>query len=131
MERYALTVLFVILFALQGQCQENQISDDQNASQISGEAAKVQEISIYGEIKSVNSANNSIVVQYYDYDSDTEKSVEITTDHNTKMEGAVTINDIKQNNWADINYAVVNGKNIAKSIAVEKEEDAAAEAPAS
>ena len=79
----------------------------------------------------MNVATNSITVQYYDYDSDNERSVDITADNNTKVEGVATINDIKQGNWADINYMVVGGKNMAKSISVEKEDDAAAETPAS
>ena len=142
MTRYVLSVLIVILFALQGYCQENQASDNQGAFQVAndaaspaqatgGETAKAQEISIYGEIKSVDTAAGSIVVQYYDYDSDDEKSVEVTAGNNTKMEGALTINDIKQGNWADIDYTVIGGKNIAKSIAVEKEENTTTEAPES
>ena len=143
MKRYALAVLVVVLFALQGYCQEDQVSNNQDASQVASEvaappqtesvkAANPEEISIYGEIKSVNVAANSITVQYYDYDSDNEKSSEITADNNTKIEGVPTINDIKQGNWADINYMVVGGKNMAKSISVEKEEGAATEvAPAS
>lgn len=141
MKRYALVVLFIALFASRGYCQERQVSNDQDASQIAGaaaapaqtagvDAAKPEEISIYGEVKSVNAAAGSIVVQYYDYGSDNEKSVEITADNNTKIEGASTVNDIKQESWADIDYTAVNGKNIAKSIAVEKE-DTDTEAPAS
>ena len=45
------------------------------------------------------------------------------------MENAATINDIKQGNWADVIYTVTDGKNIAKSIIVEKEEEAPAEMP--
>ena len=141
MKRYALAVLVVVLFASQGYCQESQVSNNQDTSQVAGEtaapaqtesvkAANPEEISIYGEIKSVNIATNSITVKYYDYDSDNEKSVEITADNTTKIEGVSTINDIKKESWADINYTVVNGKNIAKSIVVEKE-DVATETPAS
>ena len=141
MKRYALAVLVMVLFASQGYCQENQVSNNQDTSQVVGEvavpaqtesvkAANPEEISIYGEIKSVNVAANSITVKYYDYDSDNEKSVEITADNNTKMEGVPAISDIKQGNWADINYTVVNGKNVAKSVVVEKD-DAATETPAS
>ena len=141
MKRYALAALIVVLFALQGYCQENQVSNNQDASQVASEvavppqtesvkAANPEEISIYGEIKSVNIAANSITVQYYDYESDNEKSIEIIADNNTKMEGAPAISDIKQGNWADINYTVVNGKNVAKSVVVEKD-DAATETPAS
>ena len=120
MKRYVLAVLFIALFTLRGQCQENQVSNNQDTSQLasgvatpaqttSAEASKAEEISIYGEIKSVNIATNSVVVQYYDYDSDNEKSIEIMTDNNTKIEGVLAVTDIKQGNWADINYTVVDG----------------------
>ena len=141
MKRYVLAILVVGLVVSQGYCQENQVSNNQDTSQVAGEtavpaqtesvkAARPEEISIYGEIKSVNATANSITVQYYDYESDNEKSIEIIADNNTKMEGAPAISDIKQGNWADINYTVVNGKNIAKSIVVEKD-DTATEKPAS
>ena len=141
MKRYVLAILVVGLVVSQGYCQENQVSNNQDTSQVAGEtavpaqtesvkAAHPEEISIYGEIKSVNATANSITVQYYDYESDNEKSIEIIADNNTKMEGAPAISDIKQGNWADINYTVVNGKNIAKSIVVEKD-DTATEKPAS
>ena len=140
MKRCALAVLTIILFTLQGFCQENQVSNNQNASQVTSETASPsqaknseienpQEISIYGKITSVNIATSSVVVQYYDYDSDNEKSVEITVDNSTKMEGILNINGIKEGNWADIDYGVANGKNMAKSIAIEGEDtppDAAA-----
>ena len=142
MKRYVLAILVVGLVVSQGYCQENQVSNNQDISQVASEtaapaqtesvkAANPEEVSIYGEIKSANIAANSITVQYYDYDSDNEKSVEIIADNNTKIEGVTTINDIKQGNWADINYAVVNGKNIAKLISVEKEDDTTTETPAS
>ena len=140
MKRYVLAILVVGLVVSQGYCQENQVSNNQDTSQVAGEtavpdqtesvkAANPEEISIYGEIKAVNVAANSITVQYYDYDSDEEKSIEITSDSNTKMENATAITDIKQGNWADVIYTVANGKNIAKSIIVEKEEEAPAEMP--
>ena len=117
MKRYALAVLVGILFVSQGFCQESASSSD-------------KDLSIYGEVKSVNIAENSIVVEYYDYDSNAEKTIDIATDNNTKLDGILSINYIKQGNWADIDYAVVNGKNMAKSISVEKEEDTAAATPA-
>ena len=83
-----------------------------------------QEVSIYGEIKAVNAAAGSLTIQYYDYDSDEEKTIEIAADNSTKMENAATINDVKQGNWADVIYTTAVGKNVAKSIIVEKEEEA-------
>lgn len=138
MKRHTLVVLVMVLFASQGHCQGNRSPSDKDVSQqvasevaVSAQTTVVeddssQETSIYGEIKSVNTATSSIVVQYYDYDNDKDKSVEITTDNNTKMEGGLTINDVNQGDWVDINYTVADGKNIAKSIEIEKE-DAATE----
>ena len=140
MKRYVLAILFVGLFVVQGYSQDNQSPSGQDtpqavtealalASATSEKSAQPEEISIYGEIKAVNQAASSATVQYYDYDSDQEKSIEITADTNTKIENAATINDIKQGNWTDVIYAIINGKNIAKSIVVEKEEDTPAETP--
>ena len=140
MKRYVLAILFVGLFVVQGYSQDNQSPSGQDTSQVATEAPALapaasekstqsEEISIYGEIKAVNQAASSVTVQYYDYDSDQEKSIEITADTNTKIENAATINSIKQDSWADVIYTAANGKNIAKSIIVEKEEDTPAETP--
>ena len=140
MKRYVLAILLVGLFVVQGYSQDNQSPSGQDTPQVAAEtpalapaasekSAQPEEISIYGEIKAVNQAASSITVQYYDYDSDQEKSIDITADTNTKIENAATINTIKQDNWADVIYAIINGKNIAKSIVVEKEEDTPAETP--
>ena len=140
MKRYVLAILFVGLFVVQGYSQDNQSSSSQDTPQVATEApalapatseksAQPEEVSIYGEIKAVNQVVNSVTVQYYDYDSDQEKSIEITADSNTKMENVAATNDIKQGNWADVIYTVANGKNIAKSIIVEKEEETPAATP--
>ena len=137
MKRYILAIFIFGLLTAQGYCQNDQAPASQSTAPASPEmaapaatpAAQAQEISIYGEVKAVNAAASSMTVQYYDYDSDEEKSIEITSDSNTKMENAATIADVKQGNWADVIYTVSNGKNIAKSIIVEKEEEAPAEMP--
>jgi hypothetical protein len=143
MKRYLFALLIVGLFAVQGHCQDNQSPVDQNSAQASAttvmpaptapeKTPQPQEASIYGEVKAVNPAAGSVTIQYYDYDSDEEKTIDITADSATKMENAATINDVKQGNWADVIYSAMGGKNVAKSIIVEKEEEApAAEMPAS
>ena len=129
MKRYVLAVLIICLFALSAYAQDQQTSANQMPAQAAVEAASAgqaqsQEVSIYGEVKSVNMAASSLTIQYYDYDSDEEKSIEILTDAATKMENAAIITDIKPGNWADVVYSVKDGKNLAKSIIVEKEEEA-------
>ena len=61
-------------------------------------------------------------VQYYDYDSDEEKTIEITADKDTKLENAAMLSNINKGDWVDVTYGVKDGKNLAKSIMVEKEE---------
>lgn len=87
------------------------------------EAAEAKELSIYGEVQAVNAASNSITVQYYDYDSDEEKNIDITLGADAKIENAKGINDIKKADWVDVTYEVSAGKNMAKTVSVEKEEE--------
>jgi hypothetical protein len=95
------------------------------------EAAKTGDLSIYGEIQAVNVSTSSMTVQYYDYDNDEEKSVEIVVDKDTKLENVKAIDEIKKGDWVDVTYASVGGKNTAKMVSVEKEEPAMQEsAPA-
>jgi hypothetical protein len=86
------------------------------------EAAKPAEMSIYGEVQSVNAQASSMTVQYYDYDNDEERSVEITLDSASKLDNAKAIGDIKKGDWVDVSYVMSSGKNVAKAVSVEKEE---------
>jgi len=82
----------------------------------------MNELSIYGEVQSVNTAANTVTVQYYDYDSDEEKSMEISSDAGTKLENVTALGDINKADWVDVTYVVSGGKNIAQLISVEKED---------
>ena len=82
-----------------------------------------KELSIYGEAQGVNADSNSVAVQYYDYDSDEEKNIELILDKDAKIDGASGINDIKSGSWVDVSYEVKDGKNIVKAISVETEEE--------
>jgi len=90
--------------------------------------AAVKELSMYGEVKAVTVAANTLSVQYYDYDSDEEKTAEVVIDQNTKIENAAGLNEIKQGDWVDVTYTVVEARNIAKTVVVEKEEEIAPDA---
>jgi len=81
-----------------------------------------QELSMYGEVKSVNAKANSISIQYYDYDSDSEMTAEITLNAQSKIENAASLNDIKEGDWLDLTYEKMEGKNVARIIRVEKDE---------
>lgn len=100
------------------------------AAQAGDENVQPKDLSIYGEVQSVNAASNSMSVQYYNYDTDEEKTITISTDKDTKIENVASLNDIKKGDWADVTYVTEGAKNIAKSVIVEKEEMPAEEAPA-
>ena len=80
--------------------------------------------SVYGEVTSVNEAGSSMAVQYYDYDTDEEKVVELVVDNNTKLENAAALKDIKVGDWVDTDYSLAaDGKKTATSVKVEKAEE--------
>ena len=92
------------------------------------EVAKAEEVSIYGEVQAINASTNSITVQYYDYDNDEEKTLEVTIDKDAKLENVKSIDEIKKGDWVDVSYTSGGGKNTAKMVNVEKEEPAVEEA---
>lgn len=122
-------VLFAMLSAASLFAQNAQAPAAENAAQDAGQQAvkdeavqSEKELSMYGEVQAVNETAGSVSVQYYDYDSDEEKMADVMIDKDTKMENASGIADIKKGNWVDVTYTVVAGKNVAKSVIVEKEE---------
>ena len=84
--------------------------------------AMAGDLSMYGEVRSVDVAASSITVQYYDYDTDEEKNADIAISAETKLDGAASLADIRQNDWVDVIYTTDGTKNSAKSVIVEKEE---------
>lgn len=83
---------------------------------------QAKEIAIYGEVQAVDAPASTLSVQYYDYDSDSEKTSEIAINPDTKLENASAIGDIKKGDWVDVTYILKDGKNAAKAVTVEKEE---------
>lgn len=78
---------------------------------------------VWGEVSSVDSANNTIQVKYLDYETDQEKEIVIGVDQNTGYENVAGIAEIKPDAIVGIDYIVSGeGKNIAKNIGVEIEE---------
>jgi hypothetical protein len=89
------------------------------------QAPSIKDISIYGEVQSVDAASLSFKVQYYDYDTDDEKMADISTNDKTVIENVKGVVDIKQGDWVDVMYTTVDSKNMAKTVIVEKEEEVA------
>ena len=78
---------------------------------------------IWGEVVSVDLTNKTLLVKYFDYETDTEKEASIILDDKTTYENVNSIEEIKPQDTASIDYAVdAEGRNIAKNISVEKAE---------
>ena len=86
------------------------------------EAAKPKELFIYGEVQAVNAQTASMTVQYYDYDSDEEKTLEVALDKNSRLENVKSVDEIKRGDWVDVTCISSLGKKIALNVIVEKEE---------
>jgi hypothetical protein len=134
-----ITISMALAAASYSQDTQSPTSPAQAVKEEVAEAMKAEESSVYGEVQSVDTQGaGSLMVQYYDYDTDEDRSINIAADADTKIENVGSVSEIKKGDWADISYSVVDGKNIARSIIVEKEEgpapaateEAAALAPA-
>ncbi len=84
--------------------------------------SQVKETAIYGEVQAVDATASTLSVQYYDYDSDSEKTADIAVNIDTKLENVSALGDVKKSDWIDVTYVVNNEKNVAKVVTVEKEE---------
>jgi len=90
-------------------------------------STQAKEIAIYGEVQGVNAAAATLSVQYYDYDTDSEKTADIMVGAQAKIENVAGLADIKKGDWVDVTYLPQDGKNEARIVTVEKEESPAPE----
>ncbi|MBP7056343.1 MAG: hypothetical protein KBB52_05790 [Candidatus Omnitrophica bacterium] len=103
MKRYILAMAVILLIVSQGFCQER------------------QKASIYGEIVSVNKTADQMIVEYADYRNNDKKIILIERDNNTEIKWKEGLKGIERGYFADVDYVVESGKNIAKTIIIEKE----------
>lgn len=76
---------------------------------------------LWGEVSSLDIPNNEITINYFDYETDTEKAMKINVDNNTKYENINSFSDIKLDDPISVDYALSpDGKYIAKNISIEK-----------
>lgn len=123
--RYSVIIVFIFVVIMAAPAvfaQQAPASSDQAKETVQNAATPSGEISLYGEVKTVNSSAGSMAIQYYDYDSDSEMTAEIVLGAQSKVENVSGIKDIKEGDWVDVIYEKANGKNIAKIVRVEKDE---------
>jgi len=75
---------------------------------------------VWGEVKSVDPALSTATVIYMDYQTDEEKDLVLEVNTQTKFEGVEDLGALKVGDTAGIDYTVIDAKNIAKNISVEK-----------
>jgi hypothetical protein len=112
-----------IVFAQAGkEAKEAQTKSQSQTQSPSAPEADLQWL--WGEIVAVNSQNKEMKVKYIDYDSDTEKEVNIYVDDKTTFENVDTLDAIKPQDGVSIDYVISDtGKFIAKNVSLEKAED--------
>jgi hypothetical protein len=82
---------------------------------------------LWGEVVTVG--DTELTVKTLDYETDTEKEVKLFADEKTVFENAKAVTDIKPQDTVSIDYVMSkDGKNVAKTISVEKPEMSAAPA---
>lgn len=78
----------------------------------------------WGEVVNVDAQNKSVTIKYLDYELDQEKELSLTTDDSTTYDNIKSFGEIQPKDNLSIDYVTVEGKNIAKSISLEKPEAA-------
>jgi len=74
---------------------------------------------LWGEVVSVDTAAKQITVKYLDYETDTEKEINIAVDDKTTYENVASLGQIKAQDTLSIDYVVRDTGNIARNISVE------------
>jgi hypothetical protein len=114
-------LMCIALLTGAGICQEEKRAEPSSAQG----GPKVE--SIYGEVLAVNDASSSLTVQYYDYDADEEKNLDVGLDKDSRLENASSLKDVKVGDWVDVSYSLgEGGKKVAKTVKVEKAEESTA-----
>jgi len=75
---------------------------------------------VWGEVTSTDIQAKSLTLKYLDYEADQEKNIVLTVDDNTAYENIKSIDEIKEKDVLSVDYLIVDGKNIAKNISLEK-----------
>jgi len=78
---------------------------------------------IWGDVASVDAAAKKILVKYLDYETDSEKEINIVVDDKTTYENVESVGKIKPQDILTVDYIInPDGNNIARNISVEKSE---------
>jgi len=80
---------------------------------------------IWGDVVSVDAAAKKILVKYLDYETDTDREINIVVDDKTTYENVKSVDEIKPQDILTVDYIInPDNNNIARNISVEKPEGA-------
>lgn len=114
---YILCALMILLTAVSFAQEKPEIIVEDIPSISPGE----EDISwVWGEIKAIDPALYTITIVYMDYQTDEEKDLALSISSDTKFEGVKDFSALAIGDTAGIDYVAAEGKNIIKSISVEK-----------
>lgn len=77
---------------------------------------------VWGEVVSIDASNKTLLLKYLDYETDQEKEISIIIDDSTSYDNIRTLGEIRPKDNLSIDYIPKDGKNIAKTIGLEKAE---------
>jgi hypothetical protein len=102
------------------------ISAQENKLEEQSVAAVEPEVQwLWGEVVSIDVQNNTLLVKYLDYETDSEKQVSVGIDDKTVYEDVASLAEIRPQDNVSIDYTIGAGeKLIAKNISIEKPEAA-------
>lgn len=83
---------------------------------------------VWGEVTSVDAPGKAVTLKYLDYETDQEKELLLTADESTVYENIKSLDEIKPKDNLSVDYTPENGKNMAKSINLERPDDSEAAA---
>jgi hypothetical protein len=79
---------------------------------------------LWGEVVAVDPAAGNLTVKYLDYDTDEEKTMNLSVAEGTTFQEVKGLAGIKLQDTVSVEYTVRDGQSFAKDITVEKVEDA-------
>ena len=79
---------------------------------------------VWGGVVNLDAQNKTLSLKYLDYETDQEKEITIMVDSLTSYENFKSLDEIQPKDTLSIDYILSDGKNIAKSISLEKPESA-------
>ena len=83
---------------------------------------------VWGEVVSVDAAAKKLTLKYLDYEADQEKTIVLDANDNTVFENAKSLDELKEKDTLSVDYLIVDSKNIAKNVSLEKLDEVVPEA---